>query len=162
MLLVGAVLLDTYCRLMLKTNIDLNHVQITSNGTIDDCFVHKCFSLGLSWLWMSTYLGYFGSKSLPLAFWYSSARKPTPTWLPLILMECMNLGRRSWSTTTRVYCLLTNFKAIETLRKKGGVRWKWFHSVHKMAKCAQHSTSPATRNNTEDCGRKHLSNGEIL
>ena len=27
-----------------------NHIQIISNGDTDDYCVHKCFSLGLSWL----------------------------------------------------------------------------------------------------------------
>ena len=31
---------------------DRCHIQITSNGDTDDCHVHKCFSLGLSWLWV--------------------------------------------------------------------------------------------------------------
>ena len=29
-----------------------NHIQITSNGVTDDYCVHKCFTLGLSWLWV--------------------------------------------------------------------------------------------------------------
>jgi len=29
-----------------------SHVQITSNGATDDSCFHKCFSLGLSWLWV--------------------------------------------------------------------------------------------------------------
>ena len=28
-----------------------NHIQITPNGDTSDSCVHKCFSLGLSWLW---------------------------------------------------------------------------------------------------------------
>lgn len=30
-----------------------NHIQITSNGDTDEYGIHKCFSLGLSWQWIS-------------------------------------------------------------------------------------------------------------
>ena len=90
--------------LILKPYFTGDHSQTTSNGATRDACVHKCFSLGLSWLWQVLLLKFITSPFtiIPLA-------RGT---LTLELCHTSNVVM----TITLIYALTLFFNAVSASR----------------------------------------------